>query len=190
MRSLMNVFRLAGAAAGIAVLTLVISGIALALFFGGAGAVWGPINDLFVAITVLLLIPAMVALMRLAPAEVGAWFTLISFLAIAGAVAVATVQLLLVVGVIDLQASFLFGGISILPVIAWGVAMAYLGLAHGVPTSLGGWLILGVLVTAGLLTVVSFTLGGMATVVLGVGVVGLLSAWLATLARDLLAYAS
>ena len=58
----------AGASAVVSIIALVISGVALALFFGGAGAFWGPVNDMFVVVTVLALILPILAVDRLAAA--------------------------------------------------------------------------------------------------------------------------
>ena len=53
-----DLYPAAGASAVVALIALVISGITLALFFGGAGAFWGPVNDMFIVVTVLALILA------------------------------------------------------------------------------------------------------------------------------------
>ena len=124
----------------LAVITLVLSGVALTLFFGGVHYVFGPINDVLVAATLLLLIPVALAVRRVTTGPVGTWFTVITWLAIAGMVEAAAGQLLLVVRVIDLRTSFITGGIGILPVLAWIGAVSYLALSRGVPDrSVGAW---------------------------------------------------
>ncbi len=103
----------------LAVVTLVGSMVAISLFFGGAGAFWGPVNDLLVVATVLLLLPAMAVLPGLARERVGRWFGLVSVAAAMGVAVIAAGQLALVAGLITLDTSFLTGGLGVLPVIAW-----------------------------------------------------------------------
>ena len=74
----------AGASAVVALIALVISGVALALFFGGAGAFWGPVNDMFVVVTVLALILPILAVDRLAAQEGVGWMRFVSIAAIVG----------------------------------------------------------------------------------------------------------
>lgn len=129
---------IAPTSAYVAVITLVLSGVALTLFFGGAGYVFGPINDVLVAATLLLLIPPALAVKRLAGDRT--WLTVVTWVAIAGMVEAAAGQLLLVVGVIDLQTSFITGGIGILPVLVWIGAVSYLALREGtVSKATGVW---------------------------------------------------
>ncbi len=111
--------RLASRALYSAAVTLVASMIAISLFFGGAGAFWGPVNDLLVVATVLLLLPAVAVLPGLVRPAVGSWFTVLSVAAAVGVAVIATGQVALVAGLITLDVSFLTGGIGILPVIAW-----------------------------------------------------------------------
>ena len=49
-----DLYRLASLSSWIALVALVLSGIALALFFGGAGQFWGPVNDGFLVVTAVL----------------------------------------------------------------------------------------------------------------------------------------
>lgn len=111
--------RIAARALYLAAVTLVASMVAISLFFSGAGAFWGPVNDLLVVATVSLLLPAMTVLATLVGASVGRWFTLVSAAAALGAVVIAVGQLALVFGLITLDTSFLTGGLGILPVIGW-----------------------------------------------------------------------
>lgn len=137
----MITLRTAGYATYAAVVTLVLSGIALALFFGGAGAFWGPVNDVLVAVSLFLLIPAVLAVRDLARNErVATWFEALTYLALAGMVLAAIGQLLLVVRVIDLQTSFVTGGLGILPFLAWVGALSFLALGGGlVSRTVGLW---------------------------------------------------
>src|SRR5262245_14678381 len=123
-----SLYRIAGISTVVALIAFVISAIALGLFFGGAGEVFGPINDVFIAIALVSLIPAIIAVDRLAGADTGLWLRIISILAVVGAIIGAAGQLLLVVGVIDLDTSYVTGGIGFLPVVIWIIAIAVLAL--------------------------------------------------------------
>lgn len=130
----------APAATHLAVITLVLSGIAIALFFGGVAYVFGPINDVLISATLVLLVPTALAVRRLAAGHAGTWLDIVTWLAIAGMVGVAVGQLLLVVGVIDLQTSFVTGGIGFLPVLLWIGAVSYLALrSDAVDRPVGVW---------------------------------------------------
>lgn len=137
----------------LAVITLVLSGVALTLFFGGVHYVFGPINDVLVAATLFLLIPPALALRQVTDDRAGAWFTVVTWLAIAGMVEAAAGQLLLVAGVIDLQTSFVTGGIGIVPVLVWIGAVSYLAVGNGVVDRQVGWWGNGFLVTSLVATV-------------------------------------
>src|SRR5215212_2664971 len=93
-----DLYRLAGISTWVAMVALVLSGIALALFFGGAGAFWGPINDGFIVVTAIALIPAALAVDRLASGDAAPWVRLLTVAAIAGLVVMAAGQSLLIVG--------------------------------------------------------------------------------------------
>lgn len=172
---------LAGWSALVAIPTLVASGIALALFFGGAGAFWGPVNDVLTALTLVALILPIVAVWRLAPDDMGPWFGALCALAIAGALLGAIGQLLLVAGVIDLATSFVTGGAGILPVVVWAVAVVALTLTRALLPVEVGWLLAASLVAAVLLTVSSLALPWIVTAIAGVILLGLLCGWLAAL---------
>jgi hypothetical protein len=137
----MSSLRFAGQAALAAVVTLVLSTIALLIFFGGGPYVFGPINDVLIALTLLLLLPAVWAVQRLARegGRVGAWFTVLSVIAMIGMVEAAAGQLLLVIRVIDLQTSFMTGGIGILPFLVWMGALSVITLRRGVLAASVGW---------------------------------------------------
>ena len=140
-----TLYRLAGLSAVVAVVALIISGIALALFFGGAGEFWGPVNDVFIALTLLALILPMLAVDRLAGPSAGTWLRVVTVAAIAGAVLGAAGQLLLVAGVIDLETSFVTGGLGIVPVLVWFLALVILAFGPGTLPAAVGWLAAGTL---------------------------------------------
>ena len=178
--------RAAGYSAYAAIATLVVAAVTIALFFGGAGQFWGPVNDVFVSLTTLLLILPVLAVLLLAGDEAGWWFSILSWLAIAGLVLVAVGQLLLVVGVISLNTSFLTGGVGITPFLLWALATIWTAWSFGVPSPMVGFLLAGVLVMSALTTAVSLALPGMATGIVS-GVLTLaLCAWMAALGSDLL----
>lgn len=170
-------------------MTLVLSAIALALFFGGAGYVFGPINDVLIAITFFLLVPGIVAVQRLAGGRVGAWFAVASVLAIIGLVEAAVGQLLLVVGVISLQTSFMTFGVGVLPFVAWGVGLVVVTRRHRIVSRAVGWWAVAFLAVSAASAAVAATLpmsmAGLALVVgLPLGIT--LTGWLVALGLDLL----
>jgi hypothetical protein len=184
-----ELYRWAGAAAAIAIVTLVISAIALALFFGGRGQFWGPVNDVFISLTVLALLLPIIAVDRLAGDAVP-WLRIVTIAAFAGCVVMAVGQLLLVVGVISLEGSYVTGGLGFLPLVVWIVAVAYLALGAGLlPSSVGWWAVatLALIVIEAALAFV--TLGPplwVASVILVVALAG----WLWTLSSGLLSRAA
>ena len=178
--------RAAGYSTYAAIATLIVAAITIALFFGGAGQFWGPVNDVFVSLTVLLLVLPVFAVLLLAGDQAGWWFSALSWLAIAGLLLVAAGQLLLVVGVISLNTSFLTGGIGITPFLLWALASIWTAWTFGVPSMMVGFLLAGVLVMSALTTAVSLALPGVATGIVS-GVLTLaLCAWMAALGSDLL----
>lgn len=166
---------------------LLIAGVTIALFFGGAGDFWGPVNDLFTALALLLLVPVMLAVLRLAPDDIGPWFAIITYLAIAGVLVGAAGQIVLVLGGISLQASFVTGGIGLMPILAWAIGFAVLVFTRDMVSVVVGWLLVGVLVSAALLTVVSLFASWPVIAVAGVITLALLVAWLAALSGELAA---
>jgi len=154
------VLRAAGLSAMVAIIGLIVSGITIALFFGGAGDFWGPVNDLAVAVTLVALVLPVLAVDRLARPEVGIWIGAVSAAAIAGIVLTAVGQVLLVVGVIDLKTSFVTGGIGILPIFVWLLAVAFLALGPGILPAQIGWLAIGVVaLSAGITALAGITTG-------------------------------
>lgn len=182
-----TLYRLAGWASVLAIVTLILSAIALAIFFS-IGEPWGSINDVLTAVTVLLLILPMLSVDRLAGPS-ASWLRPVTIVAIAGAVLIAAGQLLLVARVIGLNDSYVTGGVGVLPILVWLVALVVLGLGTHAIAPIIGWTALAALamvVVSSLIATV--TLGPalwVATIVLVVAMAG----WMAALARDLLARA-
>jgi hypothetical protein len=181
----MTLGNVAAASALAAIGALLVAGITIALFFGGAGDYWGPVNDVFSALALLLLVPVMLAVLRLAPDDIGPWFALITYAAIAGALLGAAGQVILVLGGISLQASFVTGGIGLMPILAWGIGLAVLVFSRDMLSVVVGWLLVGVLLSAVLLTVVSQFAPWPVIAAGGVITLALLIAWLATLSGEL-----
>jgi hypothetical protein len=184
-----TLYRAAGVSAAIAIPLLVISGIALALFFGGQGAFWGPVNDVFIALTTIALLLPIVAVDRLA-GDVAPWLRVVSILTALGCILVAAGQLALVAGIIDLNTSFVTGGIGFLTIVVWLVALVVLAFGLGAIPATIGWLSLAALAGIVLEAVVGMNTTGpalwVASVVLLVGLVG----WLGALGAGLLGRAT
>lgn len=181
-----GLLRAGGWAAWAAIATLAVAAVAIALFFGGAGQFWGPVNDIFVSLTAVLLVLPVLAVLLLVGDEVGWWFAAVSWLTVVGLLVVAVGQLLLVVGVISLNTSFWTGGIGILPFVAWSLATVWTAWTFGVPGITVGWLLAAVLVLAGLATAVAYVMPGMATAIVSGLLTVVLGAWMAALGADLL----
>lgn len=114
---------------------LVLSAIALALFFGGVAPIFGPINDLLLGAVFVLLVPAVLVTSRLARRR---WFTVLAIIAVAGIAELVIGQLLLVSGIIGLQASFATLGIGFLAFATWATALAALALRRQLLTPVVG----------------------------------------------------
>src|SRR5581483_7841007 len=112
----MALFTVASGSALLATPALLLAGPFLALFFGGRGAWFGPLNDFFTAVCLLLLVPPALALLTAVGGQAGVWFTIVSWLAIAGMVLAGAGQLLLIVRVISLRTSFITGGTGLVPI--------------------------------------------------------------------------
>lgn len=174
--------RLAGLASWVSLVALVLSGIALALFFGGAGQFWGPVNDALVVIAAITLIPVVVAVIRAAGDRGAPWVLVISVAAVAGLVLIAAGQTLLIVGRLSLEGSFVTGGVGVVPVLAWIVVVAILGLGHDVLPREVGWLAVACLVAIAAMSIVGMVSQGPALWVAAIALLVLLAAWLARLA--------
>ena len=182
-----DLHRAAGYSALAAMASLLVAGVTIALFFGGAGAVFGPINDVFTSLTLILLILPVLAIRALVGGAGGPSFELVSLLALAGIALAAVGQLLLVAGVISLESSFVTGGVGILPVLAWAIALAVLAFgAHALPIDLG-WASAVMLAFVALTTVVASVTMGAPVAAVSVGLVVSLELWLGVLASTLFA---
>ena len=120
----MNLARLAGYSVVATAVAMPLSAVALWLFFSGAGSFYGPINDVLIALALVLLGPALLAYRRLTAAVAGRWFTVSTYLALAGIGIAALGQILLVVGVISLEASFVTFGVGSVALLAGGACLA------------------------------------------------------------------
>ncbi len=180
-----NAIRYAAVSAWLAIPALVLSVVFVAMFFGGAGGLYGSLNDLFVAVTAILLILPARSLLDITRGTGGRWFEVVTWAAIAGMVVIAVGQLLLIGRVISLDASFVTGTLGILPVLVWALAQCYLSLRYGVPSRPLGWSLLTVLLAAGLVSGVSAVGWQTATWILTVVLLAAMSVYLAVLGRDL-----
>ena len=174
--------RFAGVSSWVALVALVLSGVALALFFGGAGQFWGPVNDALIVITVIALIPPVLAVARLVGDRVAPWTTILTVATIAGLVLIAVGQTLLIVGRLSLDGSYVTGGIGVSPLLAWIVFTAILALGRGIlPASLGWWAVatIGLIVVMSLVAVVT---QGPLLWLAGIALLIAISGWIAGLA--------
>jgi hypothetical protein len=181
-----TLLRAAGLSALLAIVALIVSGITIALFFGGAGAFWGPVNDLATAVALLGLVLPVLAVQRLARSDAGPWLDIVTIAALAGILLAATGQVLLVAGRISLETSFVTGGLGILPVFAWLVAVAVLALGLGILPAQVGWLAIGVVaLSAALALIAGITLGPLVWIG-SVALIVCLVGWLGSLALTLM----
>jgi hypothetical protein len=177
--------RLAGSATWLALVALVLSGIALALFFGGAGSFWGPVNDVLIVVTAIALIPAVLAVDRAAGDHGAPWTRIVTVAALAGLVLMAAGQSLLVAGRLSLEGSYVTGGIGVIPFVAWMVLVAALSLASGVLPATVGWLAVAALAAIVAEAVVATLTQGPPLWIASVALLVVLAAWLAALATAL-----
>ncbi len=177
-----DLYRLAGVSSWIALVALVLSGIALALFFGGAGQFWGPVNDGLIVVTAIALLPVVVAVARMAGDRAAPWVAIVSVATVAGLILIAVGQTLLIVGRLSLDGSYVTGGIGVIPVLAWIVLVAALSLGGGVLPSSTGWLAVATLAAIVVISAIAIVTRGPVLWVAGVGLLVAISAWLAGLA--------
>jgi hypothetical protein len=182
MMATTDLYRLASMSSWAALVALVLSGIALALFFGGAGEFWGPVNDALIVITAIALLPVVAAVVRMAGDRGSPWVTLVSGIAVVGLILIAVGQTLLIVGRLSLDGSYVTGGLGVTPVIAWIVLVAILALGLGVLPSLIGWLAVLTLVAIVVFSVTAAITLGPVLWVEAVGLVAVMSLWLGSLA--------
>jgi hypothetical protein len=161
----------------------VLSAIALALFFAGAGAFWGPVNDAFIVVAVLALVPAVLAVDRIAGDHAAPWTRILTVATIAGIGLMAAGQTLLIVGRLSLEGSYMTGGLGVIPFIAWIVLVAVLALASGVLPREVGWLAVATIAGIVAEAVISAVTRGPALWLSSVVLVVILAAWLASLAN-------
>ena len=178
-------YRLAGWSTWLALVALIVSAIALGLFFGGAGEVFGPINDALIAVALVALIPAIVAVDRLAAGQLAPWVRIVSVAAILGIGLACIGNVLLIVGRISLEGSFVTGGIGIAPVLAWIVLIAVLAFGGGVLPPVIGWLSVGALALIVVGSIVAAATSGIGPWVASVALMIAISAWLGGLAIEL-----
>ncbi len=181
--------RRAGRSALLAVGTLSLSAVALALYFGGAGGIFGPINDALIAATFVLLLPAVEAVRQLARSVTGRWFDVASAAALAGLTIGALGQVLLIAGLLPLAGSFVTLGVGALLVVGWAAALAVVTLRDRVLARPVGWWAVA-LVAATVVTAIGAPVSGSGTaelsVVFGVPLLVATAGLLASLGRDLL----
>jgi len=178
-----DLYRLAGPSTWVALVSLVLSGIALGLFFGGAGSFWGPVNDILITVSAITLIPVVLAVDRLAGWDHGApWTRIITIAALVGLVVMASGQTLLVLGRLSLEGSYVTGGVGLMPFLLWIVLVAALSLAGGLLPRLVGWLAVATLAAIVVESVVAALTGGPVLWASTIGLVLILVAWMASLA--------
>src|SRR5258706_13292924 len=93
-----DLYRLASLSSWVSLVALVLSAIALALFFGGAGEFWGPVNDALIVVTAIALIPVVAAVARLKGDRGTPWELDLSAASVDGLTLIAERQRLLSVG--------------------------------------------------------------------------------------------
>jgi hypothetical protein len=185
-----DLYRAAGASTVVAMIALVAAGIALALFFGGAGGFWGPVNDLLIVVTCIALILPMLAVDRLAAEHGVGWMRIVTIVAILGALLIAIGQTLLVLGVISLETSFVTGGIGFVPVAVWLVALVVLTFASGTLPASIGWAAVGVLALVAVEAVVAAATPGPLLWVASIALLAAIVAWLWVLSSTFLSRAT
>jgi hypothetical protein len=182
MMSDIELYRLASWSTVVAAIALVVSGVALALFFAGPGEPFGSINDAFISLALVALVPAILGVDRLAGEHHAPFVRIVTIAAIAGVVLASVGQILLIFRVITLEDSFITGGLGIVPVLAWVVLVAVLSLgAHVLPPATG-WLAVASLAGVVVLSAVGSLTTGPLLWVSGVALLAILVAWLGSLA--------
>ena len=177
---------IAGYSAIAAVPVVILAGITVALFFRGAGDWLGPANDLLSVLALLLLLTPVLALNALHLSYAGGWLPILTLMALAGILVAALGQTLLVAGAISLGTSFITGGLGVVPLLIWAVAILVLGFQHQALPVYLSWLLLGVLALATALTIASMLGYPAAAWLLAVLLLIVLCAWLGCLGRELL----
>lgn len=137
-RALDVLTRLASPSAYLAVPVFVLAFVTIALFFR-AGEPFGTINDFFDAIALLLLVPPVLALQGRAGEDAGGWLGPLTALTALGLVVAAVGQFLLIARIIDLNGSYITGGIGILPFLVWVMAIVWLSFGRQLLPAPLGW---------------------------------------------------
>lgn len=182
MMSDADLYRLATWSTWLSLVALVISGVALMIFFAGPGEPFGSINDAFVAIALIALVPAILAVDRLAGDGLSPWVRIVTIGAVAGIVLAAVGNVLLILRVITLQDSFITGGLGILPVLAWLILVALLSIGIGILPIGVGWLAIAVLLGIVVFSVLGAITTGPILWIAGVALLVVIAAWFAALA--------
>jgi len=152
-----DLYRISSWASWVALVALVIAAVTITLFFAGAGAFWGPLNDVFDVVVLVALVFPVLAIDRLAGPAAQPWLKIVTVAAIAGLILAAAGEALLVIGVIDL---YVTGGVGIIPFLAWLIALAIITLGRGILPPSIGWLAVGFFVLSVAVVFVSaLTLG-------------------------------
>ena len=155
-----DLYRISSWASWVALVALVIAAVTITLFFAGAGAFWGPVNDVFDTVLLVALVFPVLAIDRLAGPAAQPWLKIVTVAAIAGLIMAAAGEALLVMGVIDLETSYVTGGVGIIPFLAWLIALAIIALGRGILPPSIGWLAVGFFVLSVAVVFVSaLTLG-------------------------------
>jgi len=182
MMATADLYRVAYVTTWVALVALVLSGVALALFFGGAGQFWGPVNDALIVVTVIALVPTVLAVARLTGDRAAPWTTILTVATIAGLVLIAVGQTLLIVGRLSLDGSYVTGGVGVSPLLAWIVFTAILALGRGIlPASLG-WFAVATIGLIVVMSAVAVVTQGPLLWAAGVALLIALSGWIAGLA--------
>ncbi|HEY7700900.1 MAG TPA: hypothetical protein VIB02_01210 [Candidatus Limnocylindrales bacterium] len=184
-----DLYRAAGASTVVAIIALIVAGITIALFFGGAGAFWGPVNDIFIVFTVLALILPILAIDRLATEGGAGWIRLVTIAAVLGSLLIAVGQTALVLGLLSLQGSFVTGGVGFIPIVVWLVALVVLAFGSSTLPAPIGWAAAAVLALIVVEAVVGMATSGPLLWVASVALLAALVAWLWTLSSMLLSRA-
>jgi hypothetical protein len=181
-----ELYRAAGVSAVVAIVALIVSGVALALFFGGAGQFWGPVNDMVLVVTALALILPMLAVDRLAAEHGVGWMRIVTIAAILGALLISIGQTALVLEFLSLEGSYVTGGVGVIPVLIWLVALVVLAFGSGVLPAPIGWAAIGVLALVVIESAVAAATTGPFLWIASVALVVALVAWLWLLSSTLL----
>ena len=111
----------------------------------------------------------------------------VSIITIVGVVVIAVGQMALVLGFLSLEGSYVTGGIGLIGILAWLIALPVLAFVSGVLPSTVGWTAIGVLLLIAVEAVVAMVMMGPLVAVASVALLAVMSAWLWTVSTTLLA---